>query len=433
MTRILTLFFLLCVGMAQAQAVDDMLHVGDRDGNSFEVTRFGPGQLVDTPIDKQAPLFIWLHPQSEHASDIHTLASALAERGAEVWTVDLLADLMLERNPESVRRIPAEPVAALMRAAQASVAGTTRPIMLIACERMSVPLLRGMREWERHASAPRPSVGAILSWPNLDRGAPIAGEAPEFLAIARSFNLPVMLIAPKQGAFLNEMPRVVAALQSGGAPVGVWAVPDVRDYYYMHHGRFSAAEEQASQALPGMLMTVAAWLAKAAQNTVAAPLDESMDSPKAAQRGLVARDRLPVPSDIVLADAQGMTHHLSELRGRVVLVNFWATWCSPCVEEIPSMNRLAAGYDPQKFTILSVNFKDAPEAMQAFMHKVAVDFPVLLDRDGQASAQWRVHAFPSSFLLDVRGRIRYSVNSAMAWDANETRKVIDALLAEKAK
>ena len=126
---------MLWAGFVLAEPASSVLEVRDAGGNSFEVTRFGQGQ--------DGPLFIWLHPQYEHAKDIHTLADALATRGAEVWTVDLLADLMLERNGEAVRNIPGEPVAALMREAQASMGRTNRPIILIACDRMAAPLLRG--------------------------------------------------------------------------------------------------------------------------------------------------------------------------------------------------------------------------------------------------------------------------------------------------
>ncbi|MGM0813739.1 MAG: TlpA family protein disulfide reductase, partial [Pseudomonadota bacterium] len=139
-------------------------------------------------------------------------------------------------------------------------------------------------------------------------------------------------------------------------------------------------------------------------------------------------EREPRPaSEYALVDARGNRHELADNRGRITLVNFWATWCPPCVHEIPSMNRLAAAYDEREFGIVSINYREEPEHILEFMREVEVDFPVLMDQDGRVSDEWGVFAFPSSFILDREGRIRYSVNTAIEWDTDAVRQVIDAL------
>ncbi|OOC09482.1 TlpA disulfide reductase family protein [Thioalkalivibrio halophilus] len=124
---------------------------------------------------------------------------------------------------------------------------------------------------------------------------------------------------------------------------------------------------------------------------------------------------------------RGETHRLEDRAGQVTLVNFWASWCPPCVHEIPSMNRLEGSYDEDEFAIVSINFRESPEHILEFMEEVEVDFPVLMDEDGAVSQEWGVFAFPSSFLLDREGRVRYSVNEAIEWDTDEVREVIDEL------
>lgn len=94
------------------------------------------------------------------------------------------------------------------------------------------------------------------------------------------------------------------------------------------------------------------------------------------------------------------------------------------------MNRLAAGYDAADFRIVSVNFQESQDTIRNFMQQVHVEFPVLLDVDGAVSRDWRVFAFPSSFLVDRGGRVRYSVNSAIPWDEPAVIETIDALVAE---
>src|SRR5262245_8687747 len=90
-----------------------------------------------------------------------------------------------------------------------------------------------------------------------------------------------------------------------------------------------------------------------------------------------------------LAALDGKTHRLEEYRGRVVLVNFWATWCEPCRDEMPSIERLRRSLDAQRFTVLAVNVAEGPRAAAAFMEKMGLGgFNVLLDRDMKTSRAW---------------------------------------------
>jgi hypothetical protein len=100
------------------------------------------------------------------------------------------------------------------------------------------------------------------------------------------------------------------------------------------------------------------------------------------------------------------------------------------VEELPSLNRLGRRYADSPFAILSVDFQESVEHIREFTGRIPVDFPVLLDADGRTSLDWRVFSFPSSFLIDRGGRIRYSVNRAIDWDNPEVWEIIDGLLGE---
>lgn len=118
-----------------------------------------------------------------------------------------------------------------------------------------------------------------------------------------------------------------------------------------------------------------------------------------------------------LADLEGRPHRLSDYRGQVVLVNFWATWCPPYVEEMPSMQRLKERLADEPFAILAVNMAETEGDIQTFLQKVKVDFPLLMDREGDVVKAWRIFAFPTSFVLDPDGRIRYALYGALEWDA----------------
>lgn len=405
--------------------------INTRSGDRLDIKVWGETQ--------RGPLFIWLLNQYGESQRADSLAAALADKGASVWQVDLLDALMLERTAEAIRNMDGDAVASLL---EAGVKQGRRPIVLVASDRMAVPLLNGLREWQlRQATPKQPNTvaGGVLFFPNLYRGTPVAGEDPELMEIVAASNMPLMIMQPALGSNRTRLPDLLNTLHAAGSPAYSWLVPEVRDYYLLQTekprseslqamaGKVPTAVEQAISATPDRLLAAAALLAASKQPAKAVAMREVPRKASPPAYGLIERPRQPAPG-FTLTDAHGKTQSLAP--GRVTLVNFWATWCPPCVHEIPSMNRLAAAYDPKDFGIVSINFKEDPEHVLAFLKRVDVDFPVLLDRDGAVSGRWRVFAFPSTFLLDRKGNIRYSVNTAIEWDTDEAKAVIDRLLRE---
>jgi thiol-disulfide isomerase/thioredoxin len=109
---------------------------------------------------------------------------------------------------------------------------------------------------------------------------------------------------------------------------------------------------------------------------------------------------------LVLRTPSGETVDLAALRGKVVLVNFWATWCAPCVEEMPALARLRARLAPRGFEVLAVNQGEMPASVTAFVERTGLDLPVLLDREKAVARDWKVRALPTTFVVDGKGRIR---------------------------
>jgi len=405
------------------------------------------GDTLEVKVWGQAnrgPLFVWLLNQYAETPRADELAISLAAKGASVWRVDLLESLMLERTAEAIRNMDGVAVASLLDAAVQAVGRNQvkgRPIVLVACDRMSVPLLKGLREWQLRAKpVDRGRVaGGVLFFPNLYRGTPVAGEEPELMDIVAASNMPLMIMQPELGANRVRLPQLLEKFHAAGSPAYSWKVPQVRDYYLMHTekphseslqamaGKVPDAVERAVRETPDQLLAAARLLNASRKPAQAAPMRAASRPATAPAYGLIERPAAPAPA-FSLVDALGVRQTLSP--GRVTLVNFWATWCPPCVHEIPSMNRLAAAYDAKQFGIVSINFKeDAPHVL-AFLKRVEVDFPVLLDVDGAVSNRWKVFAFPSSFLLDRQGRVRYSVNTAIEWDDPAVNAVINRLMRE---
>ena len=134
--------------------------------------------------------------------------------------------------------------------------------------------------------------------------------------------------------------------------------------------------------------------------------------------------------EITLPDFKGNTHSLPDYHGKVVLVNFWASWCPPCIYEMPELTRLKQQLADQPFEILAVNVGEKKYKVRKFTELVNFKLPVLLDTRSKTFDDWGVETLPTSFLLDASGKVRYRVRGNPGWDFEYTRSLIDKLIAE---
>jgi peroxiredoxin len=137
------------------------------------------------------------------------------------------------------------------------------------------------------------------------------------------------------------------------------------------------------------------------------------------------------PIDFALPDLQDQTIRLSDLRGQVVLLNFWATWCPPCRAEMPSMQSLYQDYRGKGFEILAISSDTRGEEVVApFVDRLGLTFPVLLDPRDSVGTRIGVRGIPTSYLLDKQGRVVGLDIGARDWNKAKVRRLLDRLLAE---
>jgi len=144
-------------------------------------------------------------------------------------------------------------------------------------------------------------------------------------------------------------------------------------------------------------------------------------------------ERAPFRVDVPLPDVQGHLVRLSDLRGRPVLVNIWATWCYPCREEMPSMNALYKDYSAKGLAIAAIAMDEGGKPVVApFIQAYGLTFPVLLDPQDIVGRQLQVPGIPASYLLDKQGRVVIGlVIGAHDWNSRKIRHLIEQLLAEE--
>ena len=114
----------------------------------------------------------------------------------------------------------------------------------------------------------------------------------------------------------------------------------------------------------------------------------------------------PAP-DFILKSNQGKNLRLEDFRGQVVMLNFWASWCGPCRQEMPHMDEIHAKYKDLGFTVLAVNVDTDSAEADRFLQAVPVDFPILYDNESKVSALYGVDAMPSTVMIDRDGNMRF--------------------------
>jgi len=139
-------------------------------------------------------------------------------------------------------------------------------------------------------------------------------------------------------------------------------------------------------------------------------------------------DQRTVARDFTLPLLNGGDATLSSYRGKVVILNFWATWCPPCRTEMPSMEVLYQRFKNQGLEILAVDLGEDAATVRQFIQSNGYTFPVLLDRNNRVSNNYGIEAIPTSYILDREGRIIARIIGSIYWDTPQILAAFDALL-----
>jgi thiol-disulfide isomerase/thioredoxin len=128
--------------------------------------------------------------------------------------------------------------------------------------------------------------------------------------------------------------------------------------------------------------------------------------------------------DFELLDLQGRVHTLSEYKGKIVFLNFWASWCGPCRAEMPSLQKLYESWDKTRFEMLAVNVGENEDRVKKFARENGYTFPILLDRDSKVAERYLVRGIPITFLVDEDGMIIAKLPGSREWTLEEVQAIL---------
>ena len=147
--------------------------------------------------------------------------------------------------------------------------------------------------------------------------------------------------------------------------------------------------------------------------------------------GLVAPNEAVAAPEFSLPDLAGKKVQLKALRGSLVFLNFFATWCEPCREEMPGMERLFRAHKDKGLVVLAVNMQESAKRVRPFVQELKLSFPIALDEDGTVGRDYGVRALPVSFLIGRDGRILWRAIGGRDWESAQARRLFAELVAEK--
>lgn len=133
--------------------------------------------------------------------------------------------------------------------------------------------------------------------------------------------------------------------------------------------------------------------------------------------------RKPVPA-VEATDLTGKLWRLPDLRGKFVLINFWASWCEPCRAEMPSLQALAQRPGPPEVVVLAINYKESPAIIQRFVQNTDLQLPVLSDPEGHIARRWGITVFPSTVVMGPDGRVRGVLRGELDWSGPEAARLL---------
>ena len=368
-------------------------------------------------------LLLWLAPEYGFRKAHRSMARRLAAQGIEVWQSDIVESLFMPQGSASLKQLDGKYVADLVEYAHQV---TGKKIALAGDSYASTTALLGAHQWQGRQQADSYLVGAVLFTPYTYAYIPPLGQAPEYMPIVESTNIPVMIYQAMNSGTAGGFEALLKKLRTNDSPVYTRMVPDVMSLFYEEEP--TSAMKASAEPIPSSIKQMLALLdrhqvpARPIPVTNATPVKSGIDIYLQDFKGKLR------PVSLNLSDINGHAFVKTDFGDKVTVVNFWATWCPPCIEEIPSLNRLQRKMADRPFELISINYAEDRETVANFLKRVDVDFPVLLDTNGEYARQWHVISYPSTFVIDRHGEIRYGVNAAIEWDTPELSARLESLM-----
>ena len=382
---------------------------------------------IDVYVSGGDTLFLYLPSERGFGKGHVSTAQQLALDGYDVWVADLHSSYMIPKYRSSIDRFNIDDLIELVDIAKNK---SFKKIFFLTSGRGAQLALKVAYQWQLINPKSDLLRGHILHSPHLIDGKPDLGRIAKYIDIAKYSNLPIYMLLPQFGTKYFRGEEIAKQLGGGGSPVFIHRFKGVHGGFHRRDVEdLTKIDVKAKDSLSEVYIRAVRLM-----NTVS--ISEPLTANKNIQKSskvIFSEPRLKLYQGkqnirLKLNTFDDKLVDISKYKGRVILLNFWASWCRPCVKEIPSLVRLQQQFDQNDFKIVTINIGESKEQIIEFMKKVKMELPIMLDADGQAVKYWGVYAYPSSFVLDRKGVIRYAYRGALEWDSQPIINTIRGLL-----
>jgi thiol-disulfide isomerase/thioredoxin len=389
-------------------------------GSTLSVTQFkGDGKS----------LIIWLPSERGLGQGYITIALDLAAMDLDVWAADLHESYIIPTGRNSLYEMDMDDQLALIDVAKSQ---GYQDVFLLSSDRGAQLALNAAYLWQQKNDHADLIKGLLLFSPHLVQGRTEMGDSASYVEISNYSNLPVYMLLPQYSTKFARGKEIAAQLSKAGSQVYIHTFKGVQGGFHMRPEEDLKSVDISAREQLAENLYAAVGLLKASRKRDITPGYRYTDNGKLDNRKIKTPNLHPYkadpnPQSLVLKDINGKTFDLSATSDEVILVNFWASWCRPCVEEVPSLSRLVNRMQGRPFKVVAINIGESSQDIKQFTQSIPVNFDILLDQDGQAVRDWKVYAYPSNYLIDREGKIRYAYRGALEWDAPEIISTIESL------
>lgn len=425
-TRIVYFFYFIAFSHSLfAEKLQVEVQVDVNSGTEISVTLF----KVETP----KAVLLWIPTEYGIRGREITTALALNKKGIEVWLADLHSSYFVPKGRRSYNKIKAEDISDLIIKASNN---KEREVTLFATGRAAPLALKATRELQLNKETRSIVKSAIFFHPNFYAGSTQAGKNIEYLPITYASNLAIYIVQPALSGKRYQLNTLEKHLKRGGSDIIKQILPNTGDGFNVREPD-NKTEIKFYKNTPSIISNAIKLLKLYDKPRIASELPITNTNTNTNTKISSLKTGLqPYKGNITnlylnFIDLNNKRHTLKNHKGEVLLINFWATWCPPCVKELPSLNRLQEKINNKNFKILAVNIGEETKTVKKFLSEMDIKFPVLTDPLAESVEPWKLIAFPSSFVIDKNGIIRYGLFGGLEWDNKEVQQIIQELLKEK--
>jgi thiol-disulfide isomerase/thioredoxin len=363
---------------------------------------------------------IWLASERGISDELQKSVLAISkEQNIHILMPDWHDSYLLSPTRSSLEQIPSQDYQDLIT----YYAKLYKQLFLVAESRAAIIALKTAHQLQSEKI--KSIAGIVMIAPYLQKQTPDIGQEIEYQQIASHSNLPLYVFQAERSPRFVPLPLLIKTLEQGGSQVYTHVLKDIRGGYHARDkADLTERDLQALKKLPRQFNNALSML----EVTETAPL-KPIDSYEITKTETKPTDlqqvSLQTPK-LELSDLSGKSHKLSDFNRKTVIVSFWASWCRPCIEEMPSLVKLKQKYK-DNLEILAVNIREDSETIKKFTGAMNINFPLLQDHDSATTDDWKVYVYPSNFVVDKKGQLTYATTGAMDWQDPEIEKLLESL------